>query len=260
MHPYSIESTYDVDSIANTALNYDIIVNTGSGFIPEGARAFMDGLARRVNPGSPVPWILHVSGCTNLADRPITEQAGVGRKFDDADPENVFDTIKSEDERDPYAQRTTEVAVLTRAEETGVQAVNLTTPCIFGEGTGLFNRAGIVVPLAVRYVAQHGHGYKLNETSDFDWVHVLDLADLYVLIVRAILEREDCGVGYIPSGKKGIIFPAVARVLNLEILQLALDAAFKAGVLSREDPPKKKRFGRNHCKRLPMSCAPDRRQ
>lgn len=89
-------------------------------------------------------------------------------------------------------------------------------------------------------MAQHGHGYKLNETSDFDWVHVLDLTDLYVLIVRAILEREDRGVVYIPSGKKGIIFPAVARVLNFEIQQLALDAAFKAGVLPREDTSKKK--------------------
>ncbi|GME65970.1 hypothetical protein GTA08_BOTSDO08662 [Neofusicoccum parvum] len=178
LNPIQWKGLDDVRSIAITASNYDIIVNTGSGFMPAGARA------------------------------PITEQADIGCEFDDADPENVFNTIKSEDERDPHAQRTTEVAVLTRAEETGVQA--------------------------------HGHGYKLNETSDFDWVHVLDLTDLYVLIVRAILEREDRGVVYIPSGKKGIIFPAVARVLNFEIQQLALHAAFKAGVLPREDTSKKK--------------------
>lgn len=230
----------DIEAITNIASNYDIVINTGSGFIPAGARAFVDGLARRIGTGKPMPWMLHISGCTNLGDKPITGQADPDREFDDADPEKVYNFIKSEDERDPYPQRTTEVAVLTRAEETGVQAVSLTTPCIFGEGSGLFNRGGLVVPMAVRYVVEHGYGYKLTDTANFDWVHVQDLAALYVLIVRAILEREDRGVGYIPSGKKGIIFPAVARVLNLEIQQLALDAAFKAGVLPREDTPKEK--------------------
>lgn len=240
VNPLQWKGLNDTDSIADIASNYDIIINTGSGFIPAGARAFVDGLARRIGSGNPLPWILHISGCTNLGDKPFSEQADPRREFDDADAEKVFDFIRREDERDPYLQRTTEVAVLARAEETGVQAVSLTAPCIFGAGTGRFNTAGLVVPGAVRYVVQHGHGYKLNDTANFDWVHVLDLADLYVLIVRTILEREDRGVGYIPSGRKGIIFPAVARVLNTEIQQLALDAAFEDGVLPREDTPKEK--------------------
>lgn len=49
------------------------------------------------------------------------------------------------------------------------------------------------------------HEFKLDETASFDWVHVEDLAGVYVLLVRAILEREDHGVGYIPTGKNGII-------------------------------------------------------
>lgn len=73
-----------------------------------------------------------------------------------------------------------------------------------------------------------------------DWVHVEDLADLWVLVVRTILERPDRGVGYIPSGAKGIIFPSVGRVLCSEIMQRCLDAAFDAGVLPREGTPKEK--------------------
>ena len=55
----------DTAFIEDTAANYDIIINTGSGFIPEGAIAFVNGLARRVKAGKPAPWMLHISGCTN---------------------------------------------------------------------------------------------------------------------------------------------------------------------------------------------------
>ncbi|KAK7715604.1 hypothetical protein SLS63_011437 [Diaporthe eres] len=37
------------------------------------------------------------------------------------------------------------------------------------------------------------HEFKLDETASFNWVHVEDLAGVYVLLVRAILEREDHG-------------------------------------------------------------------
>ncbi|KAF5724917.1 NAD-dependent epimerase dehydratase [Fusarium mundagurra] len=145
-----------------------------------------------------------------------------------------------EDLREPYPQRTTEVRVLTIAEETGVQAVSLNTPVIFGAGKGLFNQQGIIIPIIMRYVIQHGHGFKLNETTTWDWVHVEDLADVFVLLTRTILEREDRGVGYIPTGKNGILFPAVGRAFQTEIMQRCLDAAFDEDILPREDTPPSK--------------------
>ena len=47
---------------------------------------------------------------------------------------------EAEDVRNPYPQRATEVGVLASAEGAGVQAVSPNSPCIFGTGTGLFNR------------------------------------------------------------------------------------------------------------------------
>lgn len=240
VHPILWSGLTDVEFIANTAANYDIVINVGSGFITDGSKAFVDGLARRVKSDLPTPWLLNISGCTNLGDRPLTEQSFPDREWDDSNGNAVYEFLKSEDARNPYPQRTTEVAVLTAAEETGVQAVSLNTPCIFGPGTGLFNKQGIIIPVLMRYVVKHGYGFKLNETANFDWVHVEDLADAYVLLLRAILEREDHGVGYIPSGKNGILFPAVARVLQTEILQRCLDASFDAGILPRADTPKTK--------------------
>ncbi|KAM7213981.1 hypothetical protein V8F06_010615 [Rhypophila decipiens] len=232
------------ESITKIASNYDLVINVGSGFVPSGSQAFVSGLAQRAasNPGGPTPWLLNIAGCTNLGDKPLTQTSHPDREFDDADGNAVYEWLRSADEREPYPQRTTEVGVLTAAEVTdgAVHAVSLNTPLIFGAGTGLFNRQGIIIPTLMRYVVTHGYGFKLNETANFDWVHVEDLADLYVLLVKTILEREDRGVGYIPSNKNGIIFPAVARVLQTEIMQRCLDAAFDAGVLPRENTTKDK--------------------
>ncbi|CAH0047264.1 unnamed protein product [Clonostachys solani] len=240
----------DQDFIINTAANYDIVINAGSGFFPGGAAAFVEGLARRVKNGERAPWMIHIAGCTNLSDLPITGKAYPDREWDDADGNAIYEFLKSEDERSPYLQRTAEVAVLSRAEETGVQAVSLNTPGIYGLGTGLFNQAGLVIPSAARYVITRGYGHTVLDTTSFDLVHVEDLADLYILLVRAILEREDRGVDFIPSGKNGIIFPAVLRASSIEIMQLALDAAFEEGVLPREDTPKEKEIRRITLKQM----------
>ncbi|KAI8720014.1 NAD-dependent epimerase/dehydratase [Fusarium sp. LHS14.1] len=230
----------DIPFVTNIAASYDIIINTGTGFVPDGAKALVYGLSHRLKSGAPVPWILHLSGCSNLADRPLTQTAYPEREWDDVDGHLVFEFLQKEDERDPYPQRTTEIAVLMADEETGVQAVSLNSPCIFGTGTGLFNQQGFIHPLFMNYVLRHGYGFKLNDTANFDWVHVEDLADAYVLLVRAILEREDRAIGYIPTGKRGIISTAVGRVLQTEMMDQCLDASFEDGILPREDTPKMK--------------------
>ncbi|KAK5662705.1 hypothetical protein OQA88_8621 [Cercophora sp. LCS_1] len=228
----------ETDFIVATAANYDIIINVGSGFIAEGAKAFVRGLAKRKeDPSSPTPWLLNISGCTNLADKPITGKAEPDRVWKDANSRAVYDWEVAQEAETPYPQRTTEVGVLTLADELGVNAVSLNTPIIFGEGEGLFNRQGIIISTLLRYTLTMGYGFKLNDTANFDWVHVSDLADAYVLLVKLILEREDRGVGYIPSGKDGIIFPAVGRVLQTEIFQRCLDVLFADGALPREGTP-----------------------
>ncbi|KAF5024588.1 hypothetical protein F66182_3351 [Fusarium sp. NRRL 66182] len=240
VNPIQWTGLHDVNFIEHLASDYELIINAGSGFIPEGAQAFVRGLARRVQPDVSPPWLLQISGCTNLADRPLTQSPHPDREWSDADSSAVYEFLKSEDARDPYSQRTTEVRVLSTAQETGVQAVSLNTPVIFGPGKGLFNQQGIIIPIVMRYVISHGHGFKLNETANWDWVHVEDLAEVFVLLTRTILEREDRAVGYIPSGTNGIIFPAVGRALQTEIMQRCLDVAFDDGILPRQNTPSSK--------------------
>lgn len=81
-------------------------------------------------------------------------------------------------------------------------------------------------------------------------LHVEDLAEVYVLLVRAILEREDHSVGYLPIGKHGINSTAIGRVRQTEIMQLCLDTVFDAGVLPREHTPKEREIRRVELKEL----------
>ncbi|CBX98542.1 similar to NAD dependent epimerase/dehydratase family protein [Plenodomus lingam JN3] len=235
------QGLHDTIFIEQLAANYDIIINTGSGFIAEGAVAFVNGLAQRVAKDKPAPWMLHISGCTNLADRPLSQPSVPCREWNDArDGSRIYEHMTLLDSQDPYPQRTTELRVLQTASVTGVQAISVNTPCIFGEGSGLFNRQGLVVPLVMMYVLQHGYGFRLSDTANFDRVHVLDLAEIYVRLVQTILERPDRGVGYIPTGHHGILFAEAGRVLIEEINQRCLDVAFSDGVLPRKGTPKEK--------------------
>lgn len=242
VNPILWDGFTDIQFVIKTAANYEIIINAGIGLIPEGAKALVDGLAKRIRPGCPLPWILHISGCTNLSDMPMTQTAYPDRKWDDRNATEVYEFLKASDEIDPYPQRTAELAVLTTAESTGVQAISVNTPCIFGTGTGLFNKQGFILSTFMRYILDHGYGFKLNDTATFDYVHVEDLADVFVLLVKTIVQRKDRGVGYLPSGKSGIISTAVRSTKLVEMMSLCLDAVFDAKLLPRADTPQEKKI------------------
>lgn len=229
--------------IADTAANFDVVLNVGTGFVPEGAAAFVEGLARRIgNEGNRAPWMINISGCTNLADRPLTQKA-MRRTWSDRDAlsrQANFKLLKEIDAKDPYPQRTAELRVLETAVATGVHAVSVNPGVVFGEGKGLFNNHSHVVPRFTKYVLQHGYGFKLTETANFDYVHVDDLSELFLVILDAVLGRADQGVGFVPTGKQGIVFAQVGRNLITEMMDMCLSAAFAEGVLPREDTPKGK--------------------
>ena len=101
VNPIQWAGLTDIPFITETASKYDIIVNTGSGFIADGAKAFVHRMARRIKPGNPVPWLLHIAGCTNLGDRPLTETAYPDREWDDAGGNAVYGFLKAEDAETP---------------------------------------------------------------------------------------------------------------------------------------------------------------
>lgn len=228
----------EIPLITEAASQHDIIVNAGSGFHPPSAEAMVKGLAqRKASTGKPV-WMIHTSGCSNISDRPITGTAYPDREWDDSDAEAVYKFEKEENGKEWYPQRASELLVLDTGAELGVHTTSIQIPNICGTGEGLFQNASLMIPIMMGYVLSKGYGFAAGDgTGVIDYVHVSDLAALFVLCVRKILE----GTGdEIPRWTKGIIFPTNGRTLMKEIAEGCLDVTFEAGVLPLAGGPQEK--------------------
>ncbi|KAJ0160152.1 hypothetical protein CTA2_8468 [Colletotrichum tanaceti] len=250
--PVSIVSFDDVATLAALASQHDIVVNAGSGFHPPSAEALVRGLARRKEA---------LTGEGGGPAGPLTGVSRPDKEWDDARAEEVLAFEEAEDARDPYPQRTAELAVLRTGEELGVRAVSIQSPCIFGTGSGLFNEAGLMIPVMMDYVLRNGHGLTVGDgTGCVDYVHVADLADLYVLCVLDVLERGGANLLLLPpptgSGRRGgILFPTAGRTLTMEIPRKCLDVAFATGNLPREGGPRQKEVQRVSLEEAAETCA-----
>ncbi|KAF3800035.1 hypothetical protein GCG54_00015618 [Colletotrichum gloeosporioides] len=220
VNPTLISSLDDVDAITEIASKHDIVINAGSGFHPPSAEGVVLGLAKRKAETAAPVWVIHTSGCSNISDNPVT---GVGRpnvEYDDANADEVFAFEEAENKNEWYAQRASELIVLRTGDDLNV------------------NAAGLMIPLTMAFVLEQGYAFSCgNGTGVFDWVHIADLADLYVLCVLNIIQT---GGENIPTGRRGIIFPAVGRALATDVAKKCLDLAFANGNLPKEGTPQAK--------------------
>ncbi|GJC87645.1 hypothetical protein ColLi_10483 [Colletotrichum liriopes] len=106
------------------------------------------------------------------------------------------------------------------------------------------------------YVLEKGYGLTIGDgTGCIDYVHVADLADLYVLCVLDIIERGGVNV---PTGRRGIIFPTVGRTLTIDIPQKCLDIAFATGSLPKDGGPQQKEVRKVSLEEAAETCAGNR--
>ncbi|WYZ37643.1 hypothetical protein EsH8_II_001149 [Colletotrichum jinshuiense] len=238
VNPVTFGSFDDIETLTALASEHDIVINGGSGFHPLSSEALVRGLAKRKARTRQPVWMIQTSGCSNISDKPLTGVNRPDTEYDDADAEKVVEFEEAENAREPYPQRTAELIVLRLGEELGVNAVSISAPCIFGPGSGQFNRAGLMIPIMTNFVLQNGYGFTVGDaTGCIDYVHIRDLADLYVLCVVDIVER---GGANVPTGRKGILFPEAGRTLTIGIPRNCLDIAFATGNLPKEGGPRKK--------------------
>jgi nucleoside-diphosphate-sugar epimerase len=141
-----------------------------------------------------------ISGNSNLADRPITNEYREARSL--SDTENVHEYQLYREAMDPYLQRTSDIAVVNTGIAEGVKTF-IVQPCaIFGVGTGLFNKYSIPFPSIMRMALKLGQAPVLGPgVEPIDYVHIEDLVEMYELLLSNILSGAD-----IPSGERGIYF------------------------------------------------------
>ncbi|KAL3482038.1 hypothetical protein BJX99DRAFT_269437 [Aspergillus californicus] len=224
--PVLYDGLDDLETTTAVAAEHDIVINTTLGYHSASTKALLRGLAQRKTQTGHDVWMVHTSGTSNIGDKPITNPVGV-REFDDL-VDNVYAHEKALEAAEPYAQRTTELGVIETGLELGVKTLVIMSPIIYGNGTGLFNRISIHTGY-MKAMLQIGHAVVVGDgTGVWDHVHIEDLADLYRLVIRDILEREG---RTLPTGKKGIIFSANGRHSWLEYSQLVADACYESGLL-----------------------------
>lgn len=225
--PILYEGMDDLDRTIEVAAQYDIIINTTQGDHPESSTALVKGLAQRKKSTNTEPWIIHTSGVSNVGDRPITNPVPI-REWDDS-KDDVYSFEKELEAKEPYGQRTSELAVIDTGLELGIKTLVIMSPVIYGIGTGLYKKIGASI-FFLRGIVSAGSGLVVGKGEGvWDHVHIEDVADLYVLIVRKIVEEGGAGI---PFGKKGIIFSGNGKHSRLEQTKDAVAGAKKHGLIS----------------------------
>ncbi|KAL8833197.1 MAG: hypothetical protein Q9170_004419 [Blastenia crenularia] len=166
------------------------------------------------------------SGTSNLADQPITAAYHEPRTFTDTSP-TLYPYLKHRNALTPYAQRTTDIAVIEAGLASNVKTYIIMPPTIYGAGTGFFNRLTIQAPIIMRSALRTGQVMQLGkDDGDVEHVHVEDLAELYVVIAKRVVED---GMQGFPSGEQGLYFAITGRYTWAEFSRGIADALYEAG-------------------------------
>lgn len=104
-------------------------------------------------------------------------------------------------------------------------------PLIYGKGTGLLNRASVQIPVYVEAALQYGKGVVVGEgKGQVDHVHVRDLAALYEIVVREILNNRG---QRLPQWRRGIMFAGNGRHTWMEVAERVAETLFDDSSVER---------------------------
>ncbi|OCL07922.1 NAD(P)-binding protein [Glonium stellatum] len=224
-----IEGVDQVDLLRKIASNYDIIINPAFCFQTDAANALVLGMGDRVKETGKELHFIQTSGTSNLGDRPITGKHYEDRIFSDND--DIFGYEVGRNENEPYPQRTTELVITKTGAEVGVKTHIIMSPTIYGVGTGFFNKMSIQIPILIRIALDSGKAEYIGDgKGEWDYVHILDLATLYEIMLAKIVQGED-----IPYGNKGIFFSETGNYKWKELAQGIADAGNALGALKTNE-------------------------
>ena len=134
-------------------------------------------------------------------------------------------------EKQPYAQRQTDLNVIETGLKVGVKTYIIMSPLIYGIGTGHFNQQSIQEPVMIRAALKAKQAQVIGTgKASWDHVHVVDLANLYEIVVQKLLAGE-----HLPSGERGFYFSATGHHTWLEVAEGVAGALFTLGVSQTEE-------------------------
>lgn len=207
-----------------------VVVNTASSWHMEAALAMIRGLtARKKTLGTDVHY-LHISGTSNLSDRPHSMGYIETRTF--SDEEDIYAYEKYRESFETYHQRSTDIAVADMGEQLNVATYIIMAPFVHGVGTGPWNKTTRILPPRVNAAVTSG-SWAVAGQGETIWshVHVQDLAAFHMVLLRHI---QSCDVR-LAHGKKGIYFCESGQATHMQRAQDLADVGKRMGITASDE-------------------------
>ncbi|OQD73586.1 hypothetical protein PENDEC_c014G05107 [Penicillium decumbens] len=226
----TFQSLDETDFIRKVSSNYDVIINTASASHAASAVAMISGLHDRERATGQKTHFIHTSGTSNLGDNPITKTYTESRELLDTD--DIYKYEQDRQAKEPYPQRAGDLAVFSTGIELGVKTTIIMPPNIFGFGTGPGNKLSIQIPDLVRTAIKLGQAVVIGDgTGEWDHVHVEDLAELYELVLRKVLNGDED----VPYGANGMLFAETGRHTWMDVSKGVASAGLELGALPTDE-------------------------
>ncbi|KAI1200615.1 hypothetical protein F5X97DRAFT_293244 [Nemania serpens] len=128
---------------------------------------------------------------------------------------------------DEFPIRKTNIAITELAKEQGVTNFIVGVPFVYGTGTGKWKKLSQNIPASIKASIALKIVYKFDQDGKFAAVHVSDLAEFFVLILRKPLQGEK-----IPSGEEGYYFAVAHETSWWDVAQSLADVLSARGLVT----------------------------
>lgn len=136
--------------------------------------------------------------------------------------------MKKREEIEQYSQRTTDLVVVETGKKADVPTTIIMSPAIYGLGSGKFNRLTIQYPAQMKGALEEGRAEYVGDGKGvWDFVHILDLAQLYEIVLLDWVE----GRRKAPVGEEGIMFSGTGTFTWKEVAERIAKAGLEMGKL-----------------------------
>ncbi|CCD45558.1 putative nad dependent epimerase dehydratase family protein [Botrytis cinerea BcDW1] len=226
--PILFNSLEETEFLRKIASGHDIIIYSASGYDTAAAKALVAGLGDRKKQSGKEVHYIHTTGASSLSDQPTSGKYLEDRIF--SDKEDIFAYEKFRQTKQVYPARTTDIGVIETGLKLGVQTHLMMPPTIYGVGSGKFNTLSIQFPMLIRASLKAGQALVIGDGKGvWSYVHIDDLAKLYIILLQKILDGEK-----VPMGEQ-ILFAETGTFSWIDASQAIADALYTLGAIKTVD-------------------------
>jgi len=215
----AIGSLDDSKLLTSISEESDVVLHTADADHLGSVKAIIKGLNQRSEKSKKKPILIHTSGTGVLME--IFNGDQTERFF----PESALGDIEGHPKN--ALHREIDIEVLQAGESGKIDAIIVCPPMIYGEGTGPFNQHSVQIPLMITSSIKAKTSFYVGKGLNI-WnnVHVLDLADFYILVLEAALN------GKAPVNRDGYYFCENGEAIIGEINQALAKCLHKRGLVA----------------------------